>query len=33
MIGFEIAGREQTSDSITLINESGFKLSATVVEA
>ena len=33
MIGFEIAGREQTSDSITLVNESGFKLSATVVEA
>ena len=33
MIGFEIAGREQTSDSITLINESGFKLSATLVEA
>jgi len=33
MIGFEIAERQQTSDSITLINESGFKLSATVVEA
>ena len=33
MIGFEIAERQQTSDSITLINESGFKLSATKVEA
>ena len=33
MIGFEIAERQQTSDSITLVNESGFKLSATVVEA
>ena len=33
MIGFEIAERQQTSDSITLINESGFKLSATAVEA
>ena len=31
MIGFEIAERQQTSDSITLVNESGFKLSATVV--
>ena len=33
MIGFEIAERQQTIDSITLINESGFKLSATAVEA
>ena len=33
MIGFEISERQQTSDSITLINESGFKLSATAVEA
>ena len=33
MIGFEIAGRQQTSDSYTLVNESGFKLSATAVEA
>ena len=33
MIGFEIAERQQTSDSITFVNESGFKLSATVVEA
>ena len=33
MIGFEIAERQQTSNSITLINESGFKLSATAVEA
>ena len=33
MIGFEIAERQQTSDSYTLVNESGFKLSATVVEA
>ena len=33
MIGFEIAGREQTSDSITLINGSGFKLSATLEAA
>ncbi len=33
MLGFEIAERQQTSDSITLINESGFKLSATAVEA
>ena len=32
MIGFEIAERQQTSDSITLVNESGFKLSATLVE-
>ena len=33
MIGFEIAERQQTSNSITLINESGFKLSATLEEA
>ena len=33
MIGFEIAERQQTSDSYTLVNESGFKLSATAVEA
>ena len=32
-IGFEIAERQQTSDSITLVNESNFKLSATKVEA
>ena len=32
MIGFEIAERQQTSDSYTLVNESGFKLSATVGE-
>ena len=32
-IGFEIAERQQTSDSYTLVNESGFKLSATFVEA
>ena len=32
-IGFEIAERQQKCDSITLINESGFKLSATKVEA
>ena len=32
MIGFEIAGRQQTSNSITLIN-GGFKRSATAVEA
>ena len=32
IIGFEIAERQQTSDSYTLVNESGFKLSATVVE-
>lgn len=32
MIGFEIAERQQTSDSYTLVNESGFKLSATAVE-
>ena len=33
MIGFEIAERQQTRDSYTLVNESGFKLSATAVEA
>ena len=33
MIGFEIAERQQTSDSYTLVNKSGFKLSATAVEA
>ena len=33
MVGFEIAERQQTSNSITLINESGFKLSATLLEA
>ena len=33
MIGFEIAERQKTGNSITLINESGFKLSATAVEA
>ena len=33
MIGFEISERQQTSDSYTLVNESGFKLSATEVEA
>ena len=32
MIGFEIAERQQTSDSYTLVNKSGFKLSATLVE-
>ena len=32
MIGFEIAERQQTSDSYTLVNESGFKLSVTEVE-
>ena len=31
-IGFEIAGRSQCSDSVTLINEEGFKISATAVE-
>ena len=31
-IGFEIAKRQQTSNSYTLVNESGFKLSATAVE-
>ena len=33
MIGFEIAERIQSSDSYTLVNESGFKLSATLEEA
>ena len=33
MMGFEIAERQQTSDSYTLVNERGFKLSATAVEA
>lgn len=33
MIGFEIAGRSQCSDSATLVNEEGFKLSATLAEA
>ena len=33
MIGFEIAERSQRSDNATLINEEGFKLSATKVEA
>ena len=33
MIGFEIAERSQCSDSATLINEEGFKLSATLAEA
>ena len=33
MIGFEIAERQQTSDSYTLVNERGFTLSATLVEA
>ena len=33
MTGFEISERQQTSDSYTLVNESGFKLSATAVEA
>ena len=33
MIGFEIAERIQSSDYATLVNESGFKLSATLVEA
>ena len=32
-IGFEIAERSQRSDNATLINEEGFKLSATKVEA
>ena len=32
MIGFEIAERQQKSDSYTLVNESGFKLSAKAVE-
>ena len=33
MIGFEIAERQQKRDSYTLVNESGFKLSVTEVEA
>ena len=33
MIGFEIAERRTGGDTVTLINESGFKLSATAVEA
>jgi hypothetical protein len=33
MIGFEIAERQQTRGSYTLVNERGFKLSATAVEA
>ena len=32
-IGFEIAERSQYSDNVTLKNEEGFKLSATLVEA
>ena len=32
MIGFEIAERIQSSEYATVVNESGFKLSATVVE-
>ena len=32
-IGFEIAGRSQCSDNATLVNEEGFKLSATLEEA
>ena len=32
-IGFEIAGRQQSSEYATILNESGFKLSATAVEA
>ena len=32
MIGFEIAERQQTSDSYTLVNKSGFKLTATLEE-
>ena len=32
-IGFEIAERSQCSDNATLVNESGFKLSATLAEA
>ena len=32
-ISFEIAERYQRSDSATLVNESGFKLSATLAEA
>ena len=33
MIGFEIAERIQSSEYATVVNESGFKLSATLVEA
>ena len=33
MIGFEIAERIQSSEYATVVNESGFKLSATAVEA
>ena len=33
MIGFEIAERRTGGDTVMLINESGFKLSATLVEA
>ena len=33
MIGFEIAERRTGGDTVTLVNESGFKLSATAVEA
>ena len=33
MIGFEIAERQTQIDNVTLINRSGFKLSATAVEA
>ena len=33
MIGFEIVVRYQGSDDTTLINEEGFKLSATLLEA
>ena len=32
-IGFEIAERQQSSEYATVVNESGFKLSATLVEA
>lgn len=33
MIGFEIAERIQSSEYATVVNESGFKISATLVEA
>ena len=33
IIGFEIAERSQRSDNATLVNEEGFKLSATLAEA
>ena len=33
IIGFEIAERQITGNDVTLVNESGFKLSATAVEA